>query len=280
MRAAGPVTCGRRLGLHDHLCWPYHDLDDFVAVAVEFLTDGVELGQRIAYIGEAPADELRTRIGGIDGIDDLLDRGAAAVLPVREVYPGDDASPEAQVASYRAATEAAIADGYRGLRVAAEATTLVSGPRIRESFSRYEHLVDRAMRSTPFAALCGYDRSRLDDDAVLEIACMHPLAREGASPFQVFAPIGADLGLTGQVDTMASPAFARALQRTGLDHADLAMIDVDASGLDFVDHNAILELERLGRSQAATVVLRDAPSVAGRLVELLDLQQVEVEVRT
>jgi anti-anti-sigma regulatory factor len=273
------VTCGRRLGHHDHLCWPYHDLDEFVAVAVEFLADGVALGQRVAYIGDGPTDVLRSRIGGLDGVEDLLDRGAAAVLPVDEVYGDGGTTPEAQVASYRAATQAALDDGYEGLRVAAEATALVATPQIRERFGRYEHLVDRAMRETPFAALCGYDRSQLDDDAVLEVACMHPLVREGASPFQVYAAVGADLGLVGEVDTAVSPAFARALGRTGLDAAGSTTIEIDASRLDFVDHNGILELERLAQTEAVVVVLRDAPSVAGRLVELLDLQQVEVEVR-
>jgi anti-anti-sigma regulatory factor len=273
------VTCGRRLGHHDHLCWPYHDLDDFVSVAVEFLADGVALGQRIAYIGDGSAEVLRTRIGDLDGIDDLLDRGAATVQPVEGVYRAGGTSPESQVASYRAATQAALEDGYQGLRVAAEATALVRTARIRELFSRYEHLVDRAMRDLPFAALCGYDRSQLEGDALLEIACMHPLVREGASSFQVYAPAGADLGLVGEVDAMVSAAFARALERTGLDAAGSPVVHIDASHLDFLDHNAILELERLAQAEEILIVLQDAPTVVGRLVELLGLEQVEVEAR-
>ena len=248
MRSAGVITSGRDLGEHDHLCWSYDSDDDFLARAVEFLTDGAALGQRITYVGEAPEGELIERLRVLDGFDELLKRGAAGVVSTGAMYEaGEVVGPSAQVQAYAAATHDAVAAGFNGLRVAAEATSLVRTEAQRTAFARYEHLIDRAMRTMPFAAMCGYDRRVLDPVALTEIACLHPLATVETAPFRVFAVDGADLALAGEVDTMTAPAFARA-RHHAVPTVDGHWLDVDASTLSFIDHTGLLALDDLGRS--------------------------------
>jgi hypothetical protein len=51
-------------------------------------------------------------------------------------------------------------------RVAADATPLVRTFDDRAAFARYEHLVDAYMTRHAFSAMCAYNRSKLDRDAV------------------------------------------------------------------------------------------------------------------
>lgn len=267
VRASGTVRSVNDLGRSDHLCWPHGGHDDFRTRALEFLADGVALGQRIAYVGSGITDELAREVHGLDA--------SAQVVSVDEMYrSGTVLGPEAQVRSYTAATSEAVSAGYTGLRVAAEATAMVGTVDQRDAFVRYEHLIDRAMHSMPFAAMCGYDRTVLGDDVVAELACVHPVTTADISRFQLFPGRGMDLVMRGEVDVINAPAFGRALERTS-SAIDRDALVVDATHLDFVEHHGMVGLERLGRP----VLLQHAPRVAGRLAALLRLRNVRVEVR-
>lgn len=277
MRTTGVVTSPRGLGAHDHLCWSYGHGDDIRTERLAFVTDGIALNQRVGYIGCATEDELLADLAGIEGLDELLAKGAVGALSVTEQYRTEElVDPEAQVARYTAATEDALASGFSGLRVTAEVTDLLLNERQREVFGRYEHLIDRSMVTMPFSAMCCYDRTVIGDEAVADLACMHPSAREGASPFQVFAIQGADLGVAGEVDTLSAPRFVRALRRAVPDAGGELVID--ASGLSFIDHHGLLALEAMGAAggDGPRVVLEHAPPIAARVAELLELERVEV----
>lgn len=268
VRTSGTVCSVNGLGHSDHLCWPHEGHDDFRPRALEFLSDGAAMGQRIAYVGSDITEDLANEVRAVDA--------SAQVISVDEMYrSGNTLGPEAQVHSYTAATRQAVAEGYAGLRVAADATAMVGTIDQRDEFVRYEHLIDRAMHSMPFAALCGYDRTVLGDDVVAELACVHPVTTPGISRFQIFPGRGMDLAVTGEVDAMNAPAFVRALERTS-SAIDRDALVVDATHLRFLDHRGIVALERLGRP----VLVQHAPRVAGRLAALLRLRNVRVEVRT
>ena len=266
VRASAFVDDVAGLGAHDHVCWPFHDRDDFLTQAAAFLRDGIELGQRPLYVGRDAAAAA--------DLGDLLD---VDVVTTREMYGvGYVADPSVQVEEYAAATEAALAAGFTGLRVAADATDLVRTPEQRDAFIRYEHLVDRRMRSMPFSAMCAYDVGELGPDAVSELACMHPVSRTGAVPFRLHASseAGQHASIAGEVDGMCDGLFAAALRR--LPVASDGPVVLDASRLEFVDHRALLALGRL----SSGVVLRDAPRLAARQVALFRLDHVTVEPRS
>lgn len=155
-------------------------------------------------------------------------------------------------------------------------TDLLLTDRQREAFGRYEHLMDRSMVTMPFSAMCCYDRAVIGDEAVADLACMHPSAREGASSFRVFAVEGADLGVAGEVDTLSADRFVRALRRA-VPPAGTEVV-IDASGLSFIDHHGLLALDAMGAATAdgQTVVLEHAPPIAARVARLLELERVEV----
>jgi anti-anti-sigma regulatory factor len=279
MRASGTVDSTRGLGLHDHVCWSYDDAE-FLGHAREFLAEGLALGQRVCLVADGAADDLAADLCATEGMERALRTGAARVAPVGDMYRFDAViEPEAQVAAYARATEEALADGFTGFRVAAEATTLVRRPAQRDAFARYEHLIDEYMTTRPFAALCAYDRGELGEAAVAELACMHPNANADAAPFRLFSPNDADCvaELAGELDIVSVELFPAAVRRA-CPAPPGGRVVVDASRLDFIDHRSLVLLDDLARAGGGTIVLRTRLTTPSRMIEALALSGVRAEL--
>jgi hypothetical protein len=105
MRSAGLVADGKGLGPHDHLCWDYDDPVLLGAAAREFLAEGLELGQRVMYVGGALVSEMQEALDDLVDAAGLAGRAAASVSRLDETYRHDEVvEPEVQVARYRDAT--------------------------------------------------------------------------------------------------------------------------------------------------------------------------------
>ncbi|MDT7729345.1 MAG: hypothetical protein QOI21_5921 [Actinomycetota bacterium] len=266
------------LGPHDHLCWAYDDAAEFRDRAIEFVTEGLAGGYRICYVVDG--ESARADLAGLEGIQDAIHRGAVQIDSLAERYTaGNVIDPERQVEAYAVATESALAAGFAGLRVVADATHLVGSAEQLDAFARYESLVDRYMAGNPFSALCAYDRAELGDHAIAQLACLHPNANSGATPFHLHSSRDADAGeleLSGALDMVSHEVFPLALLRTDPRPIGGELV-IDATGLDFVDHNSMLAISELaGRSQA-TVVLRTSGPMPARLIEILGLCNVRAE---
>jgi anti-anti-sigma regulatory factor len=259
-------------GPNDHVCLVYRDDAELFDMTRRFLSDGLAQGLQVRCLGGPHLDELKDDLGTLDARP-----GAVGVGDLDMGYsPGATGGPADQVHAYASATEAALADGFAGLRVVAEATPLVLAPEERSAFARYEHLVDRYMTSHPFSAMCAYDGTRLAPEAVAEIACMHPSTSRDATPFRLHAHLSAGAALAGEVDL-----FSRELLADALDRADLPVIAgeivIDATALDFIDHRGMQVLADLARRSGATVVLRTARRAPRKLLEIMDIDGVRVE---
>ncbi|MGH4009125.1 MAG: MEDS domain-containing protein [Pseudonocardiaceae bacterium] len=260
---------------HDHLCLAYADPGEFHSQLLEFLADGLALGRRVCYAAYRDTAALwgdlqdldetkRSRRPGAVQVQSLDDPTSTVVRPVDLVQ------------GYAAATEDALAAGFTGLRVAIEATPLVRSPEQLDAFARFEHLIDRYMTSRPFSALCAYNRGELGEETIAAIACLHPTANGVAAPFRLHASTRAVACLGGELDLTSRELFPMALRRVDIRPTDGELV-IDATGLDFIDHHSMLALADYARSIDATVVLRtDLPSPA-RIIEILDLLDMQVE---
>ncbi|MDQ7807332.1 MEDS domain-containing protein [Amycolatopsis sp. A133] len=268
-----------RGSVRDHVCRGYRQRAEFVAHAQEFLAEGLAAGERVLYVAAGDEAALTRELRGHEGCREGLERGAVQVASVDATYPtGAVVDPAGQVELYAAATSEALAAGFTGLRVAADATSLVRTPAQLDAFARYEHLVDRYMAGHPMSAMCGYDLIELGREVVAQLACMHPRAHEGGAPFHLHGHPrdGSAAALDGELDLEARRLWPPALERAGL-RATAGTIEIDATGLGFVDHRSLVALADYAGRHDATVVLRTRLSTAGRLVELLDLTGVRVE---
>ena len=253
----------------DHVCWSFDDLADFQAHAADFLRAGAAAGELTWYVGATPTPEAAVVLAGSGRMVDIL-----------EAYSADSViEPSDQVAAYAAATEAALAAGYSGLRVAAEVTGLVGSPAQLDAFARYEFAIGRYMLTAPMRAMCGYDRSVLGEAAVAEVASLHPRSNAGAAPFHLHPadPARDDLLLDGELDPHGEDLLVAALRRAEPVEPGRPFV-VHGDGLRFIDHRSLLLLERFTGGRRTTAVLRTRRPGVARLADLLDLERVRVEV--
>lgn len=278
-RSAGLVEHLRNLGPHDHVCWSFDDSLEFRRRAGEFLSDGLASGRRVYYVRPGDPRDLENDLRDVPNWREALRTGAAQVVPLETRHPpGAVVDPAEQVRSYASATEKAIADGFAGLRVAAEVTTLARSAEQLDTVARHEFSVDRFMARRPFSAMCAYNREILGEQAVAQLACMHPVSNVAATGFRLHAPAdpGAHLALAGELDLATRELFDRAVCRLRLPPATGELI-VDGAGLRFIDHRSLLRLAELARAHGTALVLRTRCPAATRLATILDLENVRVE---
>jgi hypothetical protein len=244
-----------------HVCLAYDSRAELESRARDFLAEGAEAGELTSFVAAgAPAMALPWVTLG----DTYAD---GAVI-----------DPSAQVAAYAAATENALAAGWTGLRVVADATPLVVTPAQVDAFARYEYRIDRYMQGHPFAAMCAYDRGELEDDVIAQVACMHTES-EAAVQFQLHScpPGQGCAALTGELDLATDDLLTSALRRADL-APDGDEVVLHAGGLRFTDHRSLVRLQQYAEEHATTVVLRDAGPAVGRLADLMELPRLRVEV--
>ena len=256
-------------GLHAHVAWVFDDRQAFVDAAVRFLAEGVRLGQRLLYVADAPGDQLVDDLAGLPDRDGLLSIGALAVCSLSDPnVPGAAMRPEERDLTYRSVLDAAAEDGYTGVRVAIDTTSLALGDRLTEQ-ARWERMGDRLIVERPLAALCGIDRSVLPERAVEHLACLHPFVGGHDAPFALFTD-RRGLVLTGEVDCLSADLLADALAATP---PGPGMLALDVSRLRFVDGRAFAAIGQYAAATSAaggTLVLTGARPIVRRLSELLD----------
>ncbi|MEV4282620.1 MEDS domain-containing protein [Actinoplanes xinjiangensis] len=260
-----------------HVCWPYDDHPAFEAHAAAVLRAGLEAGEQVWYV---PGDGGGAVAGLLTGHPRAVSRAdAVRVVPLAVAYPGDlTVDPAAQVTAYTAATEDALAAGFTGLRVVADATAFVRTEAQRDAFARYEYAIGRYMRTAPMSAVCAYDRRELGDQVIAELACVHETGPAGDVMFRLHpGATTAEVILDGEVDLSVEELFGRALRRTDLRPAGGEVV-LDAGGLKFIDHRSLLTLQRFAEARRTTAVLRTRFAGAVHLARLLDLPHVRVEV--
>lgn len=273
MRPHGCIDSASGLGLDGHACWGFSQPQEFTDAVLEFLTEGHRLGQRIAFIGDEPMAEQHERLGALGEVGSLVDSGALLFFNLRDLYPKDRAVDfEAQAALFAAATDASVADGYTGLRVAADVTDLVTDPETRDAHLRWESFADRALSTKPLTVLCGYRSDILPPQVLQDLAALHPAANASADsvPFHLFGQDG-DLALAGEVDVFSVEALDRALGFAG-DGDEVPPLNLEA--LQYIDHRGLEVLARHAKGSetpGAPSVHHERPLVR-RLCDLLEVQ--------
>jgi hypothetical protein len=262
MREHGLVQSAADLGLHGHACWTYDDDAELIRAAAAFLADGVRLGQRLIYVASGPFERLHAQVGEMARVNRLVGEGTLEILSLDATYAaGTGTDPEALLAIFSTATEQALADGFTGLRVAGEATTLVADPRNWAAHARWEAVADRYMASKRYSGLCCYDSRVLPAQILHDLCAVHQVvyAPPGAVPFRLYSEPGV-LMLDGDVDYFAADRLRRVLDAAPTDGA---VLDLGRAG--FVDHHGAVALTERG------LPVRGMPSSMRRTCELLGL---------
>jgi anti-anti-sigma regulatory factor len=264
--------------LGDHLCWPFHGPTDLAGVARGYVAEGLARGERVVVLTESNLGDLQEHVVGAERRDAALDRGQLQLATIDPAASAERLPPADDMAALVAMTRDALDAGYPGLRILAIGTVRVTNPVRRARQVRYEHLIDEFCLDHPLIRLCAYDLDVVGEGAVAELACVHTLAHGNLSPFRLHATPRAAAALAGAVDAFSAAHLEQALRHIAVAASPREVV-IDATGVEFLDHHALLVLNRHATHTGATIVLRSPPSIVTRLINLLDLHALSSEVR-
>jgi anti-anti-sigma regulatory factor len=273
MRMIGPVSSYHGFGLQDHLCWVHGDPWDYRPRLTKFFSEGLERGLQVAYLGSGNVEELREHFDRLVDAGPRLTRDAVRIISFDEIYgTGGRVDPARVIEKYAAATQEALAAGYRGLRISADVTDLVRAPGQQDTLARCEFLLERYSSRHPLSAMCEY---RLElGDAVTQFACMHAAVPAGLTPFQVFACDDGAVGLLGEFDIASQTAFGQALQHIQQAPGDSELL-FDMSAVRYMDHRALLTLDSFAERCSVPVLIRSMPPIVRRVAQMLALEHLD-----
>ena len=149
-----------------HLCWAFDGPAHFEARVSTFLAEGRLRGERLLFVADNPVPGRWP--------NHLLASGALQVFSTVEVY-GHQLVVDAlrQRSAFADALASALEDGYVGLRVAADNTSLVSTPEALAAWAKWEDTADVLVTESPVTGLCAFDRQRLRPEILRFLVSLH-----------------------------------------------------------------------------------------------------------
>jgi hypothetical protein len=241
---------------HDHIGWAFTGTSEFAALAAPFLAEGAALGERVMYVAENPDQHDMAGLASVGRPDALI------VSNVAEAYGASGiVDPRRQFETYTAAVQDALAAGFSGVRVAADATPLVANEERLAAMLRWEVVADRMLSEYQITAMCAFDQDKVDASALGRIAALHPLSSaSGPQPrFRLFSSAG-DLWAEGQVGPMAVMQLWRAIE----DLPRGTGVQVDLSTATLTSHAVLTGLGQLCRA-GVQVTIRGERTAIGKL---------------
>ncbi|AEF37065.1 conserved hypothetical protein [Mycolicibacter sinensis] len=275
------MTATRRAdpsGEFGHIGWQYRDHDEFICRATEYLAIGLNLGQRVGYVGDDEPTRIRAALAAA-GLGAAADGVDVKTVPEHFVFRagGEVVDAAGMAERYAAAAIAAVADGYSGLRVVIDVTPVARTPEQREAQAALEFLGDRRISTLPVAALCGYNIAELGE-AAAGLLCLHAAAGPASSPFQLYSqPARRNaIALAGHLDAASEVLFAATLHRI-LPLLSQATLEIDARELDFVGHRQLLLLDRCCAAHDRVAVLHSSRPTVRRLFDLIGFEHIHID---
>lgn len=149
-----------------HIGWVFAGPAELESRASTFLAEGFGCHERLVYVADDPNVHQWPKAH--------LDRGDLLVRSTSEVYGPDRL---VDVASHRAMFDEelsqALCEGYTGLRVVGDSTSLIDGPLRLDAWLRWEDEAERLIAENPVTGLCAFDGTRADAEAVEAVISIH-----------------------------------------------------------------------------------------------------------
>jgi hypothetical protein len=257
-----------------HLCAMYRGEAELEQIAATFVRSGLAAGDRVLYVAsERPAATVRT---ALEAHQVPAGPASAAGQLVIEEF-GDAYGEPGQLdlhqmaAGFRTAGRQARADGFGGLRVAAEMGHLTRSAGSVERLLDWERSCTPLQREEGITSVCQYDQRRFSHLQAAMIAHEHAgMAPEVApEPSARFSTTTAPWGLivTGELDLACRAVFGRVLA------ARLAVspwLRVDVGGLVYAEAGAVAVLYQAASwlNGDGGIVLARVPAQLRRMIEL------------
>jgi anti-anti-sigma factor len=255
MRRTGTVPEIAAMAVGDHLCWSVDATTDSRRHLVSFTVNGLLAGERVVFYS-SPAthgDVLREdlALAGYDP-DQLVGAGRLVLHRAEDAYLSRGRfDADQRIAGWRRMIGQATADGWRGLRIAAELDWVRDVPGAQAAWPAYELRADLLAAQQPFTVLCCFDCRVWADEELGIIRAMHPLASGHAAPGPRFRVTGAPDGsvrLSGELDYTYAHLVRNVLARTA---GEFGPAVFDVSDLEFADAAGMRAIATAARAMAS-----------------------------
>jgi len=267
-----------------HLCALYRGEAELEQIAATFVSNGLAAGDRVLYVAsDRPAATVRTALeahqvpaGPAAAVGQLIVEDFSAAYG----EPGQLDLAEME-AGFRAAGRQARADGFGGLRVAAEMGDFAESIGSVERLLEWERFCTPMQREEGITSVCQYDQRRFSHLQAAMIAHEHtgPAPEFTPEPPVRFTATGAPWGLvvTGELDLASRGVFSRVL-RARLSATPWLRLDV--GGLVYVEAGALAVVYQAASWLGADggIVLTRASAQLRRIIDLAGFRHPQVVI--
>ncbi len=177
------------LQIGDHLCCLYETEEEYRAILIPFIRQGLLRGERVLYIVDARTAEMITGYLEADGFDTaaLQAQGQLRIETSDHTYTQEGVfSPQRMIDLLASETQHALDNGYPALRITGEMTWALRGLPGSERWIEYEALLNNFIETHACIGLCQYDRRRFAPAVLLQVLYTHPLAVIGTTYYENF----------------------------------------------------------------------------------------------
>jgi hypothetical protein len=247
----------------DHACLTFSDEEERLDIVAAFVRNGLSAGHRVlCYTSAYAPAELRDRLSdrGVLTSDDTQP-GQLDLRPAQAWLAGAGFQPATVLGELSGAIDLARADGYPGLRVAADMGWAADPVVGVEHLVTFEKQVSQMFADAQVTAVCQYDRQQFDAVTLASTTAVHSCAVAATvyhdDPMlricRQHSPGG--IRVSGELDYTAMDAFREAL--------------VEAVRLGEHVHVNLGQLRFIDAASAGALVQVAATLPVGRLVTVV-----------
>ncbi len=244
------------------------------AVVTRFVGNGLAGREKVYYF--ADGDPMAVTDFLHDGLaaGDAVDKGQLVVLGAADTYlPGGSFDLEAMIRRLHQLIDAALDEGYAGLRVVGEMTWVLRHKLDEDAIASYERAATTVFTSRSACALCQYDRRQFPAGILAAAQAAHPHLTT-ADPLYADASVTltpaydpAGLRVAGAIDVTNAEAWQSAVAAVAGRGGEVRL---DLSGLDFIDVQGIRVLAGVAADMVDghRLALYSAPQELVRMLRL------------
>jgi hypothetical protein len=149
----------------EHICVVYRGIEEQLAVASEYLADGLRRGERVYYVADS-AEALRAfnealAAQGIDPGEALRTTALIEATHADAHLLDGRFDSERMLGLLNEGIESALNAGFAGLRTCGDMSWLIGDPPGADQVVEYEALLNQLFFGTRGCGMCQYDASRL-----------------------------------------------------------------------------------------------------------------------
>ena len=257
------------LGWDGHILLLYGSESERLSALTAWARRGLENDEKVIYTEarETPPERTLVRLLQDDGIDaaTATAKGCLVVQSPAEFFP-----PDGQAGML----ERALAEGYRGLRLSARASSTVT-VMPQAAHGDVERAFDRLCRTRPVSALCQYEQRGMPGDRLREVAASHLSGGIRQHALSVAQHVGL-LVLAGEIDVSNHDILMWALRVAAEQASQTLRLDVSqveflgAAGCRALDDGTFRFRRRGGR-----VLLIEPKPWVERILRVARVDQIE-----